>query len=64
MRHPQLIPTVPFYKERVLTNISIGGVLILVVLKTIQSNIAKMRVSFEQVLFPNLFKSYLLFLKE
>jgi len=41
--HDLLIPTVPFYKERVLTNISIGGVLILVVLKTIQSNIAKMR---------------------
>ena len=33
----------PWYKERILTNISVGGLLILVILKTIQSNITKMR---------------------
>ena len=32
-----------WYKERVLTNISTGGILILVILKTMQTNMTKMR---------------------
>ena len=41
----QVIPTIPWYTERVITNITLGGLLVLVVLRTIQYNMTKMRVS-------------------
>lgn len=41
--HDLILPNVPWYKERVLSNVSVGGVLILVILKTIQTNMTKMR---------------------
>ena len=41
----QIIPSIPWYTERVITNITLGGLLVLVVLRTIQYNMTKMRVS-------------------
>ncbi|XP_063674980.1 dymeclin-like isoform X1 [Bolinopsis microptera] len=41
--HDQVLGSVSWYKERVLTNISTGGILILVILKTMQTNMTKMR---------------------
>ena len=41
----QVIPSIPWYTERVITNITLGGLLVLVVLRTIQYNMTKMRVS-------------------
>ena len=38
-----MITGISWYKERSLSNISTGGVLILVILKTIQTNMTKMR---------------------
>lgn len=39
----QKLKTIPWYTERVLTEISLGGLLILVVIRTIQYNMLKMR---------------------
>ena len=44
----QVIPSIPWYTERVITNITLGGLLVLVVLRTIQYNMTKMRVSTER----------------
>eukprot|EP00116_Pleurobrachia_bachei_P007293 sb/3467555/ len=41
--HDQILPSVPWYKERVLTDISAGGLLILIILRTIQANMTKLR---------------------
>nr|XP_058970564.1 dymeclin-like [Pocillopora verrucosa] len=41
--HELVIPTIPWYTERVITNITLGGLLVLVVLRTIQYNMTKMR---------------------
>jgi len=41
--HELTIPSIPWYKERVITNITLGGLLVLVVLRTIQYNMTKMR---------------------
>lgn len=41
--HELIIPSIPWYTERVITNITLGGLLVLVVLRTIQYNMTKMR---------------------
>jgi len=41
----QSLKNVPWFKERTMSEISLGGLLILVVIRTIQYNIARMRVS-------------------
>ncbi|XP_068711607.1 dymeclin-like [Montipora capricornis] len=41
--HELNIPSIPWYTERVITNITLGGLLVLVVLRTIQYNMTKMR---------------------
>ncbi|EDO46526.1 predicted protein [Nematostella vectensis] len=41
--HELVISNIPWYTERVITNITLGGLLVLVVLRTIQYNMTKMR---------------------
>lgn len=41
--HELVISSIPWYTERVITNITLGGLLVLVVLRTIQYNMTKMR---------------------
>ena len=41
---PQTIPNVPWYTDRQLTNVTLGGLIILVVIRTLQINISTMRV--------------------
>lgn len=41
--HELTIASVPWYTERAITNITLGGLLVLVVLRTIQYNMTKMR---------------------
>ena len=41
----QSLPKVPWYKERNLTNITLGGLVLIVVIQTLQVNISSLRVS-------------------
>jgi hypothetical protein len=41
----QVLPEVPWFTDRVINNITLGGMLVLVVIRTIQYNMTKMRVS-------------------
>lgn len=41
---PQILKTVPWYTERMVVDISLGGLLILVTTRTVQYNLLKMRV--------------------
>ncbi len=42
--HEQILPKVSWYKERVLHTISLGSVIVMVLVRTVQVNMAQIRV--------------------
>ncbi len=47
-----MVKGIDWYTERILGEISLGGLFILVVIRTIQHNMLKMRVGYYRILLP------------
>lgn len=42
----QILPTVPWYKERLLTRISLGSLMVIILIRTVKYNLSRLRVSY------------------